>query len=116
MQRFAIGNIWRSIAGKIMDTPLAVCDARSICTKDLVVADIHYRDRSGEICLVQESPRHWWSYFSEMDRDDALVFAIRLAGKRSCSLHTPFSLRSPRHIAGCAPQTKHRESLPGDYG
>jgi hypothetical protein len=73
-QRFAIVNIWRSIGGKVVDTPLAVCDARSISVKDLVVADLYYRDRSGELYLVQESPRHHWAYFSEMDRNEALVF------------------------------------------
>ena len=73
-QRFAIVNIWRSIGGKVVDTPLAVCDACSISVKDLVVADLHYRDWSGELYLVQESPRHRWAYFSEMDRNEALVF------------------------------------------
>jgi hypothetical protein len=73
-QRFAIVNIWRSIAGKIVDTPLAVCDARSISVKDLVVTDLYYRDRTGELYLVQESSRHRWAYFSEMDRSEALVF------------------------------------------
>jgi hypothetical protein len=73
-QRFAILNVWRSIGGKIVDTPLAVCDARSISVKDLVATDLIYRDRSGELYLVEESPRHSWSYFSEMDRSEALVF------------------------------------------
>jgi hypothetical protein len=74
VQRFAIVNIWRSIGGKIEDTPLAVCDARTISVTDLMVTDIHYRDRSGEIYLVQGSPGHRWAYFSEMDRHEALVF------------------------------------------
>jgi len=73
-QRFAIVNIWRSIGGKIVDTPLAVCDARSISVRDLVVAELRYRDRAGELYLVQESSRHRWAYFSEMDRNEALVF------------------------------------------
>jgi hypothetical protein len=73
-QRFAIVNIWRSIGGKVVDTPLAVCDARSISVKDLVVADLYYRDRSGELYLVRDSSRHHWAYFSEMDRGEALVF------------------------------------------
>jgi hypothetical protein len=73
-QRFAIINIWRSIGGKIVDTPLALCDARSISAKDLVVTDLRYRDRTGELYLVHESPRHRWAYFSEMDRGEALVF------------------------------------------
>jgi hypothetical protein len=73
-QRFAIVNIWRSIGGKIVDTPLAVCDARSVSVMDLVVTDLLYRNRSGEMYLVQESSRHRWAYFSEMDRSEALVF------------------------------------------
>src|SRR3569833_1292624 len=60
-QRFAIVNIWRSIGGKVVDTPLAVCDARSISVQDLGVADLYYRDRSGELYLVHESPRHRWA-------------------------------------------------------
>lgn len=74
VQRFAIVNIWRSIRGKVMDTPLAVCDARTISTKDLVASDVRYPDRSGEIYLVQHSSRHQWAYFSEMDSHEALVF------------------------------------------
>ena len=30
VERFAIVNIWRSIRGPVLDTPLAVCDARSV--------------------------------------------------------------------------------------
>lgn len=42
VQRFAIVTIWRSIGGKVVDTPSAVCDARSISAKDLVAADFYY--------------------------------------------------------------------------
>ena len=73
-QRFAIVTIWRSIGGKIVDTPLAMCDARSISANDLVAAELRYRDRTGELYLMKESPRHRWAYFSEMDRNEALVF------------------------------------------
>jgi len=90
-QRFAIINIWRSIGGKIVDTPLAVCDARSISIKDLVAADIHYRDRSGEIYLVRESPRHRWASFSEMDRHEALVFKQYDTQMRGVARFTPHS-------------------------
>lgn len=74
VQRFAIVNIWRSIRSKIVDTPLAVCDARTISAQDLVAADVHYPNRSGEIYLVHQSPLHNWSYFSEMDAHEALIF------------------------------------------
>jgi hypothetical protein len=73
-RRFAILNVWRSIAGPVLDTPLAVCDARSVAPEDLVAADIHYSGRSGEIHLVRHSPRQAWRYFDRMDRHEALVF------------------------------------------
>jgi hypothetical protein len=94
-QRFAIVNIWRSIGGKIVDTPLAVCDACSISVKDLVAAELRYRDRTGELYLVQESPRHRWAYFSEMDRNEALVFKqydSQVSGVARFTPHSAFDL------------------------
>jgi len=74
VQRFAIVNIWRSIRSKVVDTPLAVCDARTISARDLVTGDVHYPTRSGEIYFVHQSPIHHWAYFSEMDAHEALIF------------------------------------------
>ena len=74
VQRFAIVNVWRSIKGPVLDTPLAVCDARTVAIMDLVVSEVRYRDREGEIYLATHSSRHRWSYFSRMDRHEALVF------------------------------------------
>jgi hypothetical protein len=72
--RYSIVNVWRSIKGPVLDTPLAVCDARSVDVADLVVADVRYPRRTGEIYLAQYSPRHRWSYFSAMNLHEALVF------------------------------------------
>lgn len=72
--RYCIVNIWRSIAGPVEDTPLAVCEARSISASDLLLSEVRYRTRSGEIYLLAHSPRHKWYYYSRMDRHEALVF------------------------------------------
>jgi hypothetical protein len=74
VRRYCIVNIWRSIKGPVLDTPLAVCDARSVMAKDLVSAEVRYPRRTGEIYLARHSPAHRWSYFSAMDRHEALVF------------------------------------------
>ena len=74
VRRFAIVNIWRSIAGPVLDTPLAVCDARSVAAGDLVASQIRYQARTGEIYLLRHSPQHRWFYYPEMDRHEALVF------------------------------------------
>jgi hypothetical protein len=74
VERYAIVNIWRSIKGPVLDTPLAVCDARTLAATDLVISEVRYPRRTGEIYFVMHSQRHRWSYFSEMDRHEALVF------------------------------------------
>ncbi len=74
VRRYAIVNIWRPIAGPVLDAPLALCDARSVAVGDLVTSDVHYATRTGEIYLVQHSPRHRWFYYPGMDRHEALVF------------------------------------------
>lgn len=74
VRRYCIVNVWRSIRGPVRDTPLAVCDARSVMAKDLVSAEVRYPRRTGEIYLATHSPAHRWSYFSAMDRHEALVF------------------------------------------
>lgn len=102
-QRFAIVNIWRSIGGKIVDTPLAMCDARSISVRDLVAAELRYRDRSGELYLMQESSRHRWAYFSEMDRSEALVFKQYDSQVNGVARFTPHSAFDLPDIPADAP-------------
>ncbi|MBL8380752.1 MAG: methyltransferase [Burkholderiales bacterium] len=91
--RYAIVNIWRSIKGPILDTPLAVCDARSVVARDLVASEVRYPQRTGEIYLATFSPAHRWSYFSAMDRHEALVFKqydAQLGGVARFTPHAAF--------------------------
>jgi hypothetical protein len=74
VERYSIVNVWRSIRGPILDTPLAVCDARSVSARDLVCSEVRYPARTGEIYLVRHSRRHAWFYFSTMERHEALIF------------------------------------------
>jgi hypothetical protein len=72
--RFSIVNLWRPMRGPLRDTPLAVCDARSVTAGDLVPADLVYPDRTGENYLVTHSHGHRWSYVSDMTTEEALLF------------------------------------------
>ena len=93
--RFAIVNIWRSIRGPVQDTPLAVCDARSVNAADLVESEVRYPRRTGEIYHLLHSPRHRWWYFARMDRHEALVFKqydSQLGGVARFVPHTAFDL------------------------
>ncbi|HEX8611338.1 MAG TPA: CmcJ/NvfI family oxidoreductase [Telluria sp.] len=73
-QRYSIVNVWRSIRASVLDTPLAVCDARSVAADDLVDAEVRYPRRTGEIYLARHAARHRWFYYPAMHPDEALVF------------------------------------------
>jgi hypothetical protein len=71
--RFAVINVWRPIRGPVQESPLAVCDARSIAQEDFVSTDLVYRDRKGEVYSVAFNPSHHWFYFPSMQATEALL-------------------------------------------
>lgn len=72
--RYAIINVWRSIAEEPVQTnPLALCDGRTVAPEDLVVFEIHYRDRIGENYFAKYSPRHAFHFFPEMTREEPML-------------------------------------------
>lgn len=95
VRRYCVVNIWRSAKGPIVDTPLAVCDARTVFVRDMVGSDIRYQDRTGEIYLFKHSDRHRWYYYPEMNRDEALVFKqydSQVSGVARFTPHAAFDL------------------------
>ena len=74
--RYALVNVWRSIAGPVETTPLAIADARSIRPESFVATDLVYSDRVGEIYNVAYDPNLRWHYFSSMTRDEALLLKV----------------------------------------
>jgi hypothetical protein len=71
---FMIVNFWRPIIDPALDTPLALCDARSFPRKDWVTSDLIYPSRTGEIYLGKYSNTHAWYYYPAMSPDEVLVF------------------------------------------
>jgi hypothetical protein len=79
IRRFAHFNVWRAISPPPQDVPLAVCDARSVSADDLIAADAIFDERdkpewSFEGWVVAHNPAHRWYWFSDMSRDEVLVF------------------------------------------
>ena len=74
--RYAVVNVWRSIAGPVETTPLAIADARSVRPESLIATDLVYLDRVGEIYNVAYDPNLRWHYFSSMTRDEALLLKV----------------------------------------
>lgn len=73
----------------VLDTPLAVCDARTVERADLVASEIRYPKRNGEIYLVRHSQGHAWAYFSEMRREEVLVFKQYDSEREAVARFTP---------------------------
>ena len=73
-RRFCVVNVWRPITHPVVDTPLGLCDARSVRAEDFVVTELRYPDRTGEAYQVIHRPEHRWAYFNRMHPDEAIVF------------------------------------------
>jgi hypothetical protein len=79
IRRFVHYNLWRVYSAPPQDMPLALCDFRSVSASDLVEADAMMdipgkKESSYEGLVVRYNARHRWWYFSDMDRDELLVF------------------------------------------
>ena len=78
-KRFALYNVWRSLSAPPQDTPLALCDARSVASADTVGCDQILCRPDGsriefELSLFRYSPAQRWCYFPDMSLDEVLVF------------------------------------------
>ncbi len=73
-RRFAIVQTWRPINKPVQREPLAIADARSIGTREMVTTARIYPDRVGETAHMTFNPDHVWYYFPNMQRNEAIVF------------------------------------------
>jgi hypothetical protein len=91
--RFAVVNVWRPIRGPVEESPLAVCDARSMVQRDFVETDLRYRDRTGEVYSVAFNPSHRWFYYPQMRCEEALLLKCYDSaedGRARFTAHTAF--------------------------
>ncbi|KPK31873.1 MAG: hypothetical protein AMJ66_07645 [Betaproteobacteria bacterium SG8_40] len=92
--RFAIVNVWRSIAGPVLTTPLALCDAASAVESDLIATERRAKDRVGELQLVTYNPGQRWYWFSGLTNSEAILlktFDSDQSGRARRSIHTAFA-------------------------
>jgi hypothetical protein len=92
--RVQIINLWRPIRGPLLDSPLAVCDARSVQPGDLVASDLVYPQRVGETYSVKYNPDHQWFYVPGMAVDEILLlkcFDSRTDGSARFAPHSAFA-------------------------
>jgi hypothetical protein len=106
--RFAINNIWRPIAGPLLRSPLALCDAGTLETGNLVASELRYPDRTGETYAITYNPNQRWYYFPKMQPDEAVLircFDSARSGPARFSAHGAFD--DPQTPANASP----RESI-----
>ncbi len=108
IRRYCIINIWRPTRHTVLDTPLAVCDARTVRQSHLLACDVKYPNRTGEIYLSRFSPRHRWSYFPEMQPHEALIFKQYDSQFSGVSRFTPHAAFDHPHAPDDVPP---RESI-----
>jgi hypothetical protein len=93
-RRFAIINVWRSIAGPVYNNPLVLCDAATVRPEDLVSVERRAEDRIGELQVALHNPEHCWYYFPEMQMDEALLFKTydsETDGRARFTIHSSFA-------------------------
>ena len=73
-KRFAVIQTWRPIRNPVEREPLAIADAQSIGTKELIPSSRVYPDRVGEVYHCAFNSEHRWYYFPNMQRNEAMVF------------------------------------------
>jgi hypothetical protein len=78
-RRFVAYNIWRVLTQPPQDVPLGLCDARTAGPDDVTVGDAvidapNEPERRFESSLYHVNPHHRWFWYSDMHRDEALVF------------------------------------------
>ena len=73
-QRFAVVQTWRPINQPVQNDHLAIADAQSIGTSELIPSARIYPNRRGEVYHSTYNPAHRWYYFPNMQRNEAMVF------------------------------------------
>ena len=99
--RFAIIQVWRPIRHPVETFPLAICDARTLSPKNLVISERRYPDRIGQTYAITYDSAHRWFWFPRMRREEALVFKVFDSlkdGRARLTAHTAFDdPTSPPH-------------------
>ncbi len=94
-RHFAIFNVWRGTdpGQELKGMPLALCDARTVATKDIVYADAwrktEPRTRLVDCRLIHNAAQAWY-YFPRMSPDETLIFKQYDTREDNAALRTIF--------------------------
>jgi len=101
-------NAWQTYSAPPYDTPLAVCDIRTMTLDDLVIGTGSAPSNPGlklDLSLFSYSPAHRWYYYSQMAPDEVLVFqGIDSAERGNWRIVPHTAIDNPLCPAGSAPR------------
>jgi hypothetical protein len=104
-KRYVFVNVWRSIKGTVEEVPLGICDAQSLTVDDMILMDLKYKDRVGEIHRTRYNPDHRWVYFPLMQPEEAILlkcYDSKIDGRARWTAHSAFN--DPTSPADAAPR------------
>ena len=114
--RYAEINVWRPIAGPLLRSPLALCDATTLSEENLVASELRYPDRTGETYAVTYNPAQRWYYFPKMKPDEAvLIRCFDSARSGRGAVLGARRVRRPEHPARRAAAREHRDPRAGVF-
>ena len=112
--RFAVINVWRPIRGPVEEMPLAVCDAQTIASKDLVPTDLKYRGSNGRGVFAGFQPGASMVFCpGHAGRRSVAAEMLRFPGRRPRAIHRSFGIRRSNHPARRRRPREHRSPHPG---
>jgi hypothetical protein len=105
--RAAIINVWRPVRHVARDWPLAFADARSIAPDDLLVSDLVFPHRRGEIYGLAYHPDQRWRYVPDLAPDEAVLIKCWDSDLRVARFTPHTAFQDPT----TPPGTRPRESI-----
>ena len=101
-------NVWRPITGPVQRTPLALADAESVKTGELVATDQVFPDRVGEIYQLAYSAAQRWYWAPRIERDEVILIKGWDSLDDGRAMFTPHGAFP---IPGQSPDAPVRESI-----
>jgi hypothetical protein len=92
-KRFAIINVWRSVAGTIEEWPMAFCPWEAIDDDHLHTVERRAYNRVGQTRHASYDANNRWFYFPDMTRGEAVLiknYDTETDGRARYALHTSF--------------------------
>ena len=104
-RRFAIVNVWRSIAGPVYTSPVALCDGSTVQPADLIVTERRGVDRVGETYRVAFNEAHRWFYYPRLQPGEAVLIKTHDSSANGrCRFAPHAAFENPAAPSGAPPR------------